>query len=176
MPPAASASQDSKMKSSTEVSVLQGKVDVGKHDFNASATTSGRNPASAGIVSLTAGTQISTSLANSTLSAPKTMDAGQMKTIASESKVVDTTFQKAVVIENSSQNGQGGRSPASSGAAPEAVHQILASAEVPLPPAPPVRPADLNIPGALGPNQIFNQPAINTQGTLKKLRVVITTN
>ncbi|MFL5815315.1 MAG: FecR domain-containing protein [Bdellovibrionia bacterium] len=181
LPPAALASQEPNLKSSTEVTVLQGKVDVGKHDFNASAMTAGRNPSSAGIVSLTAGNQISTALGSAAITAPKMMDAGQMKTIATEAKVVDTTFQKAVIVENSNQGGQGSRSPASSGGpglapSPDGIHRVLASTEVPLPPPPPVRPIDLNIPGALGPNQIFNQPAINTQGSLKKLRVVITTN
>jgi hypothetical protein len=178
--PPSVASKDSSIQSTTEVTVLQGKVDVGKKDFNASATTAGRNPASAGIVSLTAGPQISTSLANATLAPAKTIEAGQMKAIATEAKVVDTTFQKAVIIENTNSNSSSqGRSPASNSSGtspmPEGVHRVLATTDIPLPPPPPVRPSDLNIPGALGPNQIFNQPAINTQGTLKKLHVVIVT-
>lgn len=190
LPPASLASKDASSKASTQVSVLQGKVDVGKNDFNASAMTAGRNPASAGIVSLSAGSQISTALGSSTLAPPKTMDATQMKAIATEAKVVDSTFQKAVIIESPASNGNGnstnngngqqqGRSPASNGSmgpSSDAVHQVLASAEVPLPPPPNVRPSDMNIPGALNPNQIFNQPPINTQGTLKHLRIVIVTN
>jgi hypothetical protein len=180
--PANMVSKDSNVKSSTEVTVIQGKVDVGKKDFNAHATSEGRVPASAGVISLTAGNQISTSLSSNTLAPPKTVEANQMKAIATEAKVVDTTFQKAVIIENpnsNSNNSSQGRSPASSsmsGPSPEAVRQVLATTEVPLPPPPAIRPTDLNIPGALGPNQIFNQPAINTQGTLKKLRVMIVTN
>lgn len=173
LPPSSLASQGTDAKASTEVSVLQGKVDVGKRDFNASAMAAGRAPASAGIVSLTAGTQISTNLSNATIAPPKAMDAGQMKAIATEAKVVDTTFQKAVIVENNSSNSNGngsqGRSPASvgdHGANPDGVHRVLASTDVPLPPPPNVRPIDLNIPGSMGPNQIFNQPAINTHGIL----------
>jgi hypothetical protein len=184
LPPSSLASsQGSDAKASTEVSVLQGKVDVGKKDFNASAMSAGRTPASAGVVSLTAGTQISTSLSNATIAPPKAMDAVQMKAIATEAKVVDTTFQKAVIVENpnpsSNGNGSQGRSPASTGEHgfnPEGVHRDLASAEIPLPPPPNVRPIDLNIPGSLGPNQIFNQPPINTQGIMKRLHITITTN
>jgi hypothetical protein len=193
LPPAAIAStKDATAKGSTEISVLQGKVDVGKHDFNTSASTAaGRTPSSAGVVSLTAGTQISTGLGASTLAPPKTIDSGQMKAIATEAKVVDNTFQKAVVLEapasNSSSSGSSGsgdskgsgRSPSStgtSGPAPEGVQKVLASTEVPLPPPPNIRPTDLNIPGAITPTQIFTQPAINTQGALKKLRIVISTN
>ncbi len=188
LPPSSLASKDASTKATTEVSVLQGKVDVGKNDFNASAATAGRNPASTGVVSLTAGTQISTGLGSATMAPPKTMDVSQMKAISTEAKVVDNTFQKAVVVETPAANGNSGngnggqaqgRSPASSsgpGPASEGVQRVLASAEVPLPPPPNVRPADMNIPGSLGPNQIFNQPAINTRGTAKKLRVTIVTN
>lgn len=178
LPPASLASQGSAPKASTEVSVLQGKVDVGKHDFNATAMTAGRNPASLGVVRLTAGTQTLAALNNATIAPPKVMDATQMKVIATDAKVVDMTFQKAVVVENNSSNSQG-RSPASngeSGSGSEGIHRVLASTEVPLPPPPNVRPIDLNIPGSLGPSQIFNQPAINTQGVMKRLHITISTN
>lgn len=190
LPPAALASKEGdSAKGTTEISVLQGKVDVGKRDFNTSAASAGRTPASSGVVSLTAGTQITTGVGASTLAAPKTMDAGQMKTLSTEAKVVDNTFQKAVVLEspasssssssNSGDSKGSGRSPSStgsSGPAPEGIQKVLASTEVPLPPPPTIKPTDLNIPGAITPTQIFTQPAINTQGALKKLRIVISTN
>jgi hypothetical protein len=187
LPPAGLAGANSSGHGTTQVAVLQGQVDVGKRDFNAAAYTAGRNPASSGVVTLQAGSQLITSHADGKVGTPQTMSAPQMNAISTEAKVVDNTFQKAVVIENASnhsseeKSGDQGRSPASthdSGAsvAPEAVHEVLASAEVPLAPPPAVKPADLNIPGALGATQIFNQPAINTQGTLKRLHIVITTN
>jgi hypothetical protein len=172
--------KNSGLTGSTQVSVIQGAVDVGKHDFDARAMASNRTLSSPDVIRLKGGTQASAILGANALSAPKALDASQMKTLSSEARVVDSTFKNAVVVENNSGNG---RSPASNGSGSslqgptqEGLHRILASTDVPLPPPPPVRPADINIPGALGPNQIFNQPAINTQGTLKRLRVVITTN
>jgi hypothetical protein len=186
LPPEKFADGKKDDKALTQVSVLQGAVAVGKQDFNTSAAAAGRVPASSGVVTLKAGTQIQTGFSDKKVEAPKTMDAVQMKTMTTEAKVVDNAFQKAVVIENpASTASRDGRSPSSTtpgsssgpsmntGPAPDAIHQVLASAEVPLPPPPSIKPADLNIPGSLGPSQIFNQPAINTQGTLKRLHVVI---
>ncbi len=104
---------------STEVTVLQGKVEVARKDFDASANAAaGRTPASvngaagtagggganSGIVALSAGNQLTSrqSDGGAALEKPATVDSGKLASLSSSVKTVDNTFQKAVTIDPAS--------------------------------------------------------------------------
>jgi hypothetical protein len=158
----------------TEVTVLQGKVDVARRDFDASAANVGRMPSSeTGVVTLTQGSQISAKQSDAAVSAPVSLDSKQMTTLSTQVKITDNTFQKAVVIDPSSfgnnSSGSGGK-----GAEPVA-HPALPIAATNLPAPPAITPNDIGIPGAINVNQVFNPLPVNTQGTLRHVHVVIVT-
>ncbi|MBS1958178.1 MAG: FecR domain-containing protein [Bdellovibrionales bacterium] len=90
----------------TDVTVLQGKVDV------ASAPTTSGAP-SAPIQSLTAGGRISTTLGSAPAPVIQ-LNNSQMQSVASIGKVADNTFAKAVTLEQQpDENSSSSRSPAS---------------------------------------------------------------
>lgn len=144
----------------TEVTVLQGQVDVGKSD-----PASGRSPSADKVVSLTAGMQLATKQNENQLSKPVTLDQNQLASVAALSKVQDNTFARAVVID-SADNGMSGVG--------EATRAAIAQSFV-VPTAPPVSMGDVGFAGTFGANQIFNQPSLNQQAGLKRLRVIVIT-
>jgi hypothetical protein len=92
----------------TEITVVQGKVDVA----TAPSVNSGRNPANAEVpktVSLTAGTQLTTGVGApaGSASGPVKVSENQMKSLTSEARVADNTFSKAVTIEPTKEGDQG---------------------------------------------------------------------
>jgi hypothetical protein len=95
-----SSSSPEAPKQKTEITVVQGKVDV-----NASVS----NPAPKTTVSLTAGSQLTTGagVPSTAPMAPVKISEAQMKTLTFETRIVDNTFAKAVTIEPMNNNDQG---------------------------------------------------------------------
>jgi hypothetical protein len=99
-----SASSNAAPAQKTEITVVQGKVDVN----TAPSGSSGRDPASAATpktVSLTAGTQLTTGAgvpaggAGGASNGPVKVSETQMKSLTTETRIADNTFAKAVTIE-----------------------------------------------------------------------------
>jgi hypothetical protein len=98
----------------TEVTVVQGKVDVEPPK----PKDSGRGPAAAKaqIVSLTAGSQLTTSTADAAPPKPVTLNTQQLSEVKSAVKVEDNTFSKAIVLDMGSNSGSAnGNSSGSNG-------------------------------------------------------------
>lgn len=147
----------------TEITVLQGKVDVAKKE---EATPGGRKPADAGkVVSLTAGMQVSTKQGEAAPLKAVTLDTKQLSALNKETKVLDNTFTKAVVIEPSAFK---------DAAAGEATRSML-SAAIAIPQTPQISLGDIGFAGTFGSNQALNKPSSAQQQQLgsKRLRVII---
>lgn len=96
----------------TEVTVVQGKVDV---EPPKPPKSNSRSPASAKpqVVSLGAGSQLTTSTADAAPAKPVALSSAQLAEVKSAVKVEDNTFKKAIVLDlsgNSSSSGSSGNS------------------------------------------------------------------
>ena len=109
-----SSSVDAAKSQKTEITVVQGKVDVSTPP----SASQGRDPASAAApktVSLSAGTQLTTGAgvpaggAGGAGNGPVKVSETQMKSLTSETRIADNTFVKAVTIEPQKEGDQGGR-------------------------------------------------------------------
>jgi hypothetical protein len=113
----------------TDVTVLQGKVDVAKSGA----------PSDSGTAHLTAGSQISTQVGLATSALVK-LNPAQVANVATGSRVKDNTFSRAVTIEsNLGSGGSSGRSPASGSALAGSVQSAMekAAKDVPVVVVPP---------------------------------------
>lgn len=184
----------------TEVTVLQGKVEMAKQDspnLGSGKSASAAVSKGTGSVMLTSGMQVASTQGDKQLAKPVLLDSSQLKSLSASAKVQDNTFTRAIVIDAPSNDKQGsgqngasgreggfGRAPSSSGgfgsdgmesAAGEATREALASA-IAVPFGPPVPVGDAGFAGTFGHNQVFEpKPRFNEQAGTHHLRVIVIT-
>lgn len=162
--PEALAAKDSK-KEQTTVTVFQGKVDVAAAPKASAEGQAHAAPPS--VVSLTAGTQISTG-ANVVDAKPVKLSETQLSSLKADTKIMDNTFDKAVTIDvATTSDAGGGRSPASEGGN-GGMGELLTMVPDKLPE---IQIDDVFIDVA-GTNPI-NQPTTNINSTMKRVTVTV---
>ncbi|MCM2279188.1 MAG: FecR domain-containing protein [Oligoflexia bacterium] len=169
--PTALAGAPAAPQAKTEITVIQGQVDVAKQ----ASPDAARGPASAKaeppkVVSLTAGMQLSAKQGDAPLEKPVTLDSRQLASVASVAKVNDNTFQKAVLIDVTPDKNQPAAASPLAGAG-EATRAVLASTPVAAPTFSMPNVLEF-IPGAVPPPA---QPTFNTTAGMHKLRVIVVT-
>lgn len=105
-----SSSSPEAPKQKTEITVVQGKVEVNTAPVPVAKKDSESVSAAAPkTISLTAGTQLTTGagVPSTAPMAPVKISEAQMKTLTFETRIVDNTFAKAVTIEPMNNNDQG---------------------------------------------------------------------
>lgn len=174
-----SAPADAPKTQKTEVTVIQGKVDVAAPAAPKAGENANAAAAPVKTVSLTAGTQLTTGagVAPGAAMAPVKLSETQLSTLKTETKIVDNTFAKAVTIEpmstsDSDSNSNSGRSPSSQSSSSSS--PLLALSIPPLPPV--VVPTILDVPGFQQPSDVFAETSANTGSGMKNLRVTIITS
>ncbi len=174
-----SAPSDSPKQQKTEITVVQGKVDVTAAPVPA-AKVDGKNaaaPAPVKTVSLTAGTQITTGVGAPPMSAPVKLSETQLTALKVETKISDNTFAKAITIEPMSSSESGpNRSPSSEGSGgasggPAAAGPVIAMVPKDLPQ---ISVKDMPPPDVMGRPPIGN-PFTTVNSTMKRLHVTIVT-
>lgn len=170
----------------TEVTVVQGRVDVEPPKPKDSA----RVPAAAkqAVVSLTAGKQLTTSTGDAAPAKPVALSASQMSEVKSTAKIEDNTFKKAIVLDMSggssggSNSGSGGGSSGSGGAsAGGGVGNLTASIIADTIAAPsaavsiPASAATAGFAGTISATNILNgPPAVNLiAGGLRRVKIIL---
>lgn len=151
----------------TQITVLQGKVDVAKSDHALDGSLA-RGPASAGAISLSAGQQITASATAPmpTQTQVTTLSTTQLSSLAATATVQDNTFSKAVVLNinttsaagpsnGGSSSPSGGGAGAPPGAAPGSGLATLAElssavATNTVTAAPTVSLSQIGVPGTFG--------------------------
>ena len=149
----------------TEITVLQGQVDVKKEVAKPKDGRALSSLKEEKVVSLTAGTQITTKQGDVAPMQAVKLDTKALAKITSEVRLADNTFQKAVVIDTAT-------AQATSSAAQEAVHAVLSSVAA-APPAMPVSAGELGLPGTFGVAQTFTQRPATPQNGNKNLTVIV---
>ncbi len=129
----------------TEVTVVQGRVDV--EPPKAAAAT--EKP-----VVLTAGSQLTSQVGDTSSAKAVKVDAQQMAQIRESVKVTDNTFSKAVVVEPVASNGSGGG---------EATRSALGCCASAVQVTPPVAVGTAGFAGTFGANQTFQPTNVNFQ-------------
>ncbi|MDR3606427.1 MAG: FecR family protein [Oligoflexia bacterium] len=182
VPPGAIGRNPASDSGTTSVTVLQGQVDMSHHDFDASAVA-GRTPSAAGgspspgVISLTAGTQLSSNQASGIAeNKPVQVDSQQISTLTSTAKMTDTTFQKAVTVEPSAgSGGQNGANTANGApsALPAPLAQAISIAAASTPPPPVMTATGLGVPGSFSNIQAFITPSVNTRPITHNVNIVI---
>ncbi|HAR42414.1 MAG TPA: hypothetical protein DCS07_07245 [Bdellovibrionales bacterium] len=148
----------------TEITVIQGQVDVKKE----LPKVDGRAPSSMKeekVVSLTAGTQLTTKQGDLAPMKSVTLDTKQLASITKDIKVIDNTFSKAVVIDTSATSG-------SQAPSPEVMKAVMNTAVV-APPSMTVSMGDVGVAGTFGVTQTFTQQPVNTGPVLRRLKVIV---
>ena len=167
----------------TEITVLQGRVDVNQ-SLNKSLT-SGTGGNLSPTVSLNAGSQLTTSTGE--IAPPKmvVLNANQLSVIGNAARVTDNTFSRATLIDTSNVGGDQQRGPASNGPlggdhlgpspsdASNAVASALTSVPVVNANIPTIDIANLGTVGAPSVGDVFNQIPNNIPTGNKTLRVKI---
>lgn len=101
-----------------EVVVIQGKVDVAVPTQPKSPgmeSSNAKNPASTGVVSLSAGQALLADAKSQIPSTPVTLSTEQVTAAVSTSKIEDSTFKKAIVIDLKTQSGSDSSRPQQEG-------------------------------------------------------------
>lgn len=151
----------------TEITVIQGKVEVAKEDAN--KDKGGRKPSSSPqVVALTAGMQISSKQGDAQLAKPVTLDSKQLASLASVAKVQDNTFSKAVLLDVGQSKDQNG-GPGGAGGIGEATKKAIEGAIAAAPPPPVIRPDSFG-----GPKfDPTNFGPRNTTAGMRRLKVIV---
>jgi type III secretion system FlhB-like substrate exporter len=162
--PEAIQERASPKKPEVMVAVLQGKVDVTSAP---KVNAEGQSKVAAPVVSLTAGTQLSTG-GNVVSAQPVKISETQMNALKVETKIPDNTFAKAITIDVASSNDSGGgRSPASEGNGMGQLLTMVPMSDLPQIPTDSMPPID--VPG----NDRNNNNMNNINSPMRKLSVNI---
>jgi hypothetical protein len=162
-------------KPKTEITVVQGKVEVTAAPVPQPEKKNGE-PAKVPetkTVNLTAGTQLTTGAGVSSASiAPVKVSETQLQALKVETKIVDNTFAKAVTIDpmslNESRGADPGRGPAS-GVDSSVFNNIVAAINVGLPPVITGPPPVIDVPGV--PVNPFQ--TISLKNNMKRVQITI---
>lgn len=163
--------QKDKPQPKTEVTVVQGKVEV-KSEVMKEKTPVAKT------VTLTAGTQLSTGKGvdgKSFVSAPVKLNETQMKSLSLETKIKDNTFAKTITIEApASGGGEANRGPSSEGSTNNALKTVLVSFTTNTLPTTTVPFSELGVAGTFGVQNIVTTVQ-NVPNGLKNLHINIIT-
>lgn len=158
-PAAAVAGASSGGAAKTEITVVQGRVDV---EQKPAAKSPGSAAPKVETVALTAGTQL---VAKTDAVAPAKavqVDTAQMAAITSSVKVQDNTFAKAVVVDTGNGGGSG-----------EATKAVLGNAII-VSAAPPINLSNMGFAGTFGVRDALGPAPINTSaGQLRTIKVFV---
>jgi len=146
----------------TEITVLQGQVDVKK---GLEKPKDGRAPSAVTepkVVSLTAGTQLVAKQGEAAPMKAVTLNTKQLAAITREVRVADNTFQKAITID-----------PAGMGGAIGAETQAAVVAMMAAAPQPTVLPSDVGFAGTFNVESSFTHKDEQTQTTNKNIKVLV---
>jgi hypothetical protein len=171
--------KNGKPKGKTEVTVIQGEVAVGVDKNDGAARI--QLPTDA--VGLTKGMQVIAKDGDLSLGKPVILDQKQLNVAVDSATVVDNTFTKAVVIDvPKPENGASGQSSGSRDPASNAYNSgtANAAAAVGAETLDAIKTTVSNTPAPVLPPITFNQPVdvfnpipVNTQGSMKNLRVIV---
>ena len=146
----------------TEITVLQGQVDVKK---GLEKPKDGRAPSAVTepkVVSLTAGTQLVAKQGDVAPMKAVTLNTKQLAAITQEVRVADNTFQKAITID-----------PAGMGGAIGAETQAAVIAMMAAAPQPTVLMSDVGVAGTFSVESSFTHKDEQTQTTNKNVKVLV---
>lgn len=170
-----SVPSEPQQKPKTEITVVQGKVDVTAAPVPQPEKKNGV-PAKAPepkTISLTSGTQLTTGAGVSSASvAPVKVSESQIQALKVETKIVDNTFAKAVTIDplslSEARGSDQGRGPASGGES-SLFNNVVAAINVGLPPVVTGPPPVIDVPGV--PVNPFQ--GIGLKNNMKRVHITI---